>query len=171
MITRTHERNGTFSTAVYSDCEAYRYALTREWSASGGRIAFVMLNPSTASELRNDPTIEGCERRARQMGAGAFQVVNLFAYRATDPRDLKAANAPLGPENDAVLRQAAEWADQVICGWGVHGAHQGRGPAVEAMLREGGVDLYHLGLSKDGHPRHPLYRPYRQQPELWCPAP
>lgn len=168
MITRTHDHDGTFSTALYSDCEVYRYALTRQWDA-GPRIAYVMLNPSTASELRNDPTIERCERRARQMGAGAFRVVNLFAFRATDPRDLRAADAPLGPDNDRHLIAAASWADQIVCGWGVHGAHQDRGPRVATMLRAGGYAPCHLGLTKDGHPRHPLYRPYSQQPEPWNP--
>ena len=167
MITRTHSQDGTLSTALYSDCTVYRYALTRDWQADGDRVAFIMLNPSTASELRNDPTVERCERRARALGAGAFRVVNLFAFRATDPRDLRAAPEPVGPDNDRILAEAATWADRIICAWGVHGTHQGRAASVEAMLRATGHPLNHLGLSKHGHPRHPLYIPYRQSPCPW----
>lgn len=166
MLTRTSVQGETRSTAIYSSCEAYRYSLTREWG-NGRRVAFVMLNPSTADELRNDPTVERCERRARMMGAGAFRVVNLFAFRATKPADLKRARAPVGPGNDAALTDAASWADQVICGWGTHGAHQSRDVVTEALLRAAGVPLWHLGLTMNGHPRHPLYLPYACLPELW----
>ncbi|MBT8413142.1 MAG: DUF1643 domain-containing protein, partial [Boseongicola sp.] len=72
MIVRQHSRDGTDSSAVYSPCEKYRYALTREWDARGRRLVFVMLNPSKATELANDPTVERCERRARQLGYGAM---------------------------------------------------------------------------------------------------
>ena len=107
MITRHHDHQGTASTALYSDCETYRYSLTRQWDGDAARIMFVMLNPSTATELRNDPTIERCERRARALQAGSFEITNLFAFRATDPRDLRRAAAPVGPDNDTVLMQAA----------------------------------------------------------------
>lgn len=166
MIIRTHQQDGTRSTAIYSDCETYRYALTRQWGA-GRRIMFVMLNPSTADELRNDPTVERCERRARQLGCGAFQVTNLFAFRATDPRDLKRAEAPVGPDNDDMLRHAAAWADLILCGWGAHGAHRGRDAEVKALLQSANSDLWHLGLTNAGLPRHPLYISYAVQPELW----
>ncbi|HEV8035664.1 DUF1643 domain-containing protein, partial [Yoonia sp.] len=74
MITRTHIKDDAPSTAIYSDCERYRYALTRTWDAKGKRVLFVMLNPSKATEVQNDPTVERCERRARALGFGAFQV-------------------------------------------------------------------------------------------------
>lgn len=167
MITRTHHNGGRFSQADYSECGAYRYSLTRVWDAAGKRVNFVMLNPSKADEIRNDPTVERCEQRARRLGFGAFQVTNIFAWRDTDPRMLRRAAEPVGPQNDQVLTDAAAEADQVIAAWGVHGVHLGRGPAVRQLLASAGCDLYHLGLSREGHPRHPLYLPYARQPERW----
>ena len=167
MIVRHHVKGDAPSTAIYSDCERYRYALTRVWDPQGQRVMFVMLNPSTATEVQNDPTVERCERRARALGYGAFRVTNIFAWRATDPRDMRRAADPVGPDNDSAILEGARWADRVICAWGTHGAHLGRGPAVEALLRGAGVALFHLGLSKAGHPKHPLYIGYAVRPQPW----
>jgi hypothetical protein len=167
MITRRHLKGDAESVAIYSPCEAYRYALTRVWEPDGRRALFVMLNPSTATEVQNDPTVERCERRARALGFGAFRVTNIFAYRATDPKVMRAQADPVGPGNDVAITDAAVWADQVICGWGAHGAHLGRGVAVEAVLRKTGLPLFHLGLTLAGAPKHPLYIGYAVQPELW----
>ena len=133
MITRDFLKGDARSTAVYSDCERYRYLLTRVWNPDAPRALFVMLNPSTATEVQNDPTVERCERRARALGFGGFRVTHLFA-------------------------------------WGTHGAHLDRGPAVERLLRAQGRPLHHLGLTKDGHPKHPLYISYEQQPISWSAA-
>lgn len=167
MIQRSHQKGDAASVAIYSDCEAYRYELTRIWDPAGRRAAFVMLNPSTATELQNDPTVERCERRARALGYGAFRVVNIFAWRATDPRVMRAVPDPVGPSNDRAIGDAAAWADTIICAWGSHGAHQDRGNAVEALLRRSGRPLFHLGLTNAGAPRHPLYIAYAHQPEPW----
>lgn len=165
-VVRRHEQDGRSSVAVYSPCQAYRYALTRTWG-DGPRLNIVMLNPSTADERRNDPTIERCERRARAAGYEAFRVTNLFALRATDPRDMKSHAAPIGPDCDAVLHAAVHWADMTLCGWGVHGAHLKRGAQVTADLRATGCTLQVLGLTRDGHPRHPLYVAYAQGFQPW----
>lgn len=170
MITRTHTKGDAPSTAIYSDCERYRYALTRIWDPAGRKALFVMLNPSTATEVQNDPTVERCERRARTLGFGAFQVTNIFAWRDTDPKKMRAAADPVGPANDAAILDGAEWADQIVCAWGSHGEHLARGAHVEHLLRQTGLPLFHLGLTKHGHPKHPLYIAYTQQPEPW-PAP
>jgi len=167
MITKRFTKGDAESVAEYSDCEAYRYALTRVWDGAAGKVTFVMLNPSTATEVQNDPTVERCERRARALGFGAFRVVNIFAYRATDPRMMRAQADPVGPGNDAAILAAAAWADTVVCGWGSHGAHQDRGMAVEAVLRAAGRPLFQLGLTKTGQPKHPLYIGYDRQPEIW----
>ncbi len=167
MITRTHLKDDAASTATYSDCERYRYDLTRVWDGERRKIAFVMLNPSTATEVQNDPTVERCERRARALGYGAFRVCNIFAWRDTDPFAMRKAPEPIGPSNDAAITQACHWADTVVCAWGTHGAHLGRGPQVETLMRASGKPLFHLGLSKAGHPKHPLYIAYAQQPEPW----
>lgn len=167
MIEKHHEDTRATSVALFSECMAYRYELTRVWDPSAGKVLFVMLNPSTADEIRNDPTVERCERRARALGFGAFRVCNIFAYRATDPRDMRAATDPVGPENDGAILRSCAWADDIICAWGTHGAHLERGPAVEAMIRGSGALPKHLGLSKHGHPKHPLYIGYAIQPEPW----
>lgn len=166
MITRRHEADGTRSEALYSDCEVYRYLLRRDWG-EGGRLLYILLNPSTATEARNDPTIERCERRARAEGFGGFAVANVFAFRATDPRELKRAGEPVGAANDAILAEAAVDAAMILCGWGAHGGHLGRGDAVARLLRAGGHPLWHLGLTKAGQPRHPLYIGYARRPEPW----
>lgn len=166
MITRTHQKGDAASVAVYSDCETYRYALTRVWQARP-RLLYVMLNPSTATEMQNDPTVERCERRARALGYGGFRVVNLFALRATDPRSLRSVADPVGPQNDAVLAEGALWADHVLCAWGGHGVHMGRGAEVTARLRACGKPLWQLGLTGSGQPKHPLYISYQTQPQPW----
>ncbi|MCF2871288.1 DUF1643 domain-containing protein [Octadecabacter sp. G9-8] len=167
MITRTHTKGDAPSTAVYSDCERYRYSLTRIWDGAGTSVHFIMLNPSTATEVQNDPTVERCERRARALGHGAFRVTNIFAWRDTDPRQMRKADDPVGPENDATILDGLSWADQTICAWGTHGEHRARGPEIETLLRATRAPLFHLGLSKAGHPKHPLYIAYTQQPERW----
>ncbi|OUS35879.1 hypothetical protein A9Q94_11185 [Rhodobacterales bacterium 56_14_T64] len=167
MITRSHTKGDAPSTAVYSDCEAYRYSLTRIWDSSGPKVMFVMLNPSTATEVQNDPTIERCERRARLLGFGGVRATNIFAYRATDPRDMRAATDPAGPDNEATILEGLDWADQVVCAWGTNGAHRNQGPRIEALLRARGQMLHQLGLSKAGHPKHPLYIAYSQAPQIW----
>ena len=166
-VTRRHDTGDGWRVAVYSDCERYRYRLTICWDEGGQHLACVMLNPSKATELSNDPTIERCERRARALGFGRVTIVNLFAYRETSPGKLKAAAQPEGIDNKRFLETAAREADTILAAWGVHGAHRGQGPQVEALLREAGVRIEILGLTKDGHPRHPLYVPYATKPQVW----
>lgn len=166
-VTRRFRKGDADSEALYSPCGAYRYLLTRRWG-EGGLLLYVMLNPSTATEERNDPTIERCERRARMLGHGGLAVANLFGFRATYPADLRAAPDPVGPENDAVLMQAAAGAGTILCGWGNHGALMGRGPLVAGQLRGTGRPVCHLGLTRDGHPRHPLYVGYAVAPQVWA---
>jgi len=167
MITKTHTKGDAPSVAIYSDCENYRYSLTRIWDNTAPRVLFVMLNPSTATEVQNDPTVERCERRARALGYGAFCVCNIFAYRATDPKVMRAQTDPIGPENDTAISDAALWANDIVCAWGTHGAHKNRGPEVEQILRAQPKPLAHLGLSIAGHPKHPLYIGYKTQPQRW----
>lgn len=168
MILRTHQKGDAASEAVYSDCETYRYALTRVWSA-GPRLLWVMLNPSTASALANDPTVERCERRARSLGFGAFRVVNLFALRATDPRQLRAVDDPVGPDNDDAIDDGTVWANAILCGWGGLGGLGGRDRAMATRLHGSGKPVWHLGLTKAGQPKHPLYISYAVQPSVWQP--
>jgi hypothetical protein len=167
LLIRSHQKGDAQSTAAYSPCESYRYLLTRTWNPQGRRALFIMLNPSTATELQNDPTVERCERRARALGFGAFRVTNIFAYRATDPRVMRAATDPVGPGNDAAIAESLPWADTIVAAWGNHGAHLQRGRQVTALLRGSGQEVRVLGLTGAGHPKHPLYIGYDRQPEPW----
>jgi len=163
---RRHASGGVESLALYSDDEAYRFQLTRRWGDSVG-VLFIMLNPSTATERTNDPTVERCEQRARRWGFQGFTVANIFAFRATLPADLKRAADPVGVGNDAILASLAREAGAVLCAWGHHGSYLDRGLVTERAFRAEGLALSHLGLTKGGHPRHPLYLGYAQQPERW----
>lgn len=156
----------TESGATFSRCREYRYHLWRVWDSALPLCTFIMLNPSSADEAKNDPTVERCERRARGWGYGGLMVGNIFALRSTDPRALYAHPAPIGQDNDAALCRAAERSALVVCAWGTHGAHQGRGRSVAAMLARC-RPLSALVVTASGHPGHPLYLPYTAQPFLW----
>jgi hypothetical protein len=99
------------------------------------------------------------------MGYGGLEVVNIFAYRATDPRKMLEQDDPIGENNDFHILQACEGSGIIICGWGAHGTHMGRGASVTAMLQTHGYKLYCLGKTSQGQPRHPLYVSYNQEPE------
>lgn len=140
--------------ATFSPCRLYRYRLTRRWG-DGPTCAFVMLNPSTADEMQDDPTIRRCIGFAKREGCGRLVIGNIFAFRATDPADMKAAADPVGPENDEHLIQIMLEADgPVVAAWGAHGAFLGRAANV---LRLTDAPLQCLGVTKHGAPRHPLY--------------
>lgn len=174
VVEKRFRKGDAESAALYSPCGRYRYALTRIWAPSRPRLLYVMLNPSTATEEQNDPTIERCERRARTLGYGGFRACNIFAWRETSPALLKRAAEPVGPDNDAALAEAAIWIGEtglILCGWGAHGTYLGRGAEVEQILRATGRPLAHLGLTKHGAPRHPLYIAYATEPRAWTPAP
>jgi hypothetical protein len=142
--------------AVFDVSESYRYSLWRAWSAYQLRIVFVLLNPSTADDRKNDPTIRRCIGFARAWKFGSLEVVNLFAYRATNVRELFKIDDPIGEENDYYLMKAVERCLTVVVGWGTRGALFGRDHQVMSLLA-GRKDVYCLGITKDGQPRHPLY--------------
>lgn len=143
------------STARTSPCGRYRYSLTRQWGADPARRAvWIMLNPSTADATVDDPTVRRCLGFSRAWGCDSLEVVNLFALRATDPRELRTAVDPVGPENDGALRDAVDRGDLVVAAWGAHGVLHGRAAAVRAVF---GPEVRCLGVTKAGMPRHPLY--------------
>jgi len=142
--------------AIFDRCSRYRYALWRAWSADYPRVAFILLNPSTADEQWNDPTIRRCMGFARAWEFGAVEVVNLFAYRATEAKMLLKIDDPVGEENDRFLLQAVERCSTVVVGWGTRGTLLGRDRQVISQL-SGRNDVYCLGTTSGGQPRHPLY--------------
>ncbi len=142
--------------AEFDATGAYRYSLWRECDTRAPAVAFVMLNPSTADAERDDPTIRRCANLARSWGYGSLEVVNLFAYRASEPKRLRETRDPIGPANDDYLVDAADRTRVVIVAWGVHGGLMDRD--LEAFrLLAGRGDIHCLGFTKAGHPRHPLY--------------
>src|ERR1044072_1939098 len=145
----------TWYSAKFSACGRYRYNLRREWDESLPTVLFVMLNPSTADEAKDDPTIRRCMTFARDWGYGRIIVANLFAFRATDPAQLKQVDDPVGPDNFLWLKKATIESHLTIAAWGVHGAFRNRNKDVLPMPD----NPHHLGLTKDGHPKHPLYLP------------
>jgi len=157
------------SSAEFSPCRQYRYALWRHWTVAPGSqdkgyVMFVGLNPSTADESNDDPTIRRCIAYAKDWGYSGLCMVNLFAFRATQPADMLSAEDPVGPENDSKLRQLADGAAVVVAAWGVHGTHLGRDEVVKAMLPR----LHYLRLTKLKHPGHPLYLPKTLTPQPYA---
>lgn len=149
---------------VFSEDRKYRYTLkhTFDLALAGACINFIMLNPSTADETQLDPTLRRCKGFAQREGFGSFVVTNLFAYRATDPQDMRRVLDPIGPANDDWISRVASECKVVVCGWGNHGSYIKRDEHVKRKLRllreSWGLVVMHLGdLTQGGHPRHPLY--------------
>lgn len=147
--------------AFISECGKYRFRLARYWDARLPQITFIMLNPSTADSERDDPTIRRLIAYAQKWGYGGFEVVNLYALRATDPKELLSSSEPTGGmENVYWIKNSIENASKVVCAWG-------NWPTVEKLLKKfpdyrplEGIPVdsfYYLELSKDGVPKHPLY--------------
>lgn len=150
--------------AVLDESRRYRYCLWRRVGDEPGTVAFVMLNPSTADENADDPTIRKCKSYARAWGFGRLVVVNLFAFRATNPKEVLAIRdraLVVGSDNDSFLDQVANGQDWstglVVCAWGKHGGHLGRDHEVLERLRSGKNLPHYLKLTNDGKPYHPLY--------------
>lgn len=185
--------------AIFSPCRTWRYTLSRNLDLSlrepteepcpscgdayftcldpalclnerePRTVAFIGLNPSTADETKDDPTIRRCRGFANRWGYERLVMLNVFAYRATDPKRLGGLDfsSAVGPENDRHIAREAKAADLVVCAWGVHAARWQRGHALSLALASSGIALHHLGLTKDGHPRHPLYMRGDLKPTLW----
>lgn len=142
------------SSASISDCGSYRYRLDRRWS-NGPTMGFIMLNPSTADADKDDPTIRRCIGFAKREGCGALVVVNLFAFRATDPKNLPAkSDEAEGPENAAHIMRAATVADRLVAAWG---SNKPEARFIRFIFDHYGDRVLCLGKTKDGSPRHPLY--------------
>lgn len=149
------------SKASFSEDRRYRFTLYRRWTELGQgpvrhqEILFICLNPSTADEAYNDPTVWRCVNFARDWGYRGVWIGNLFALRATDPSELYEAYEPVGMANDLVLRQMAQRCSKVVYAWGNHGQLLNRGRQVVDMIGSG----WCFGVNKSGEPKHPLYQP------------
>ena len=142
------------STATFSPCRTYRYSLWRRRGApERGYAMFIGLNPSTADEVEDAPTIRRCIQFTKDWGYGALCMTNLFAFRATDPAVMKAHSEPIDPDTDAVVAERAKNAGVVVAAWGNHGSHSARDRQVIALL----PNLHCLKVTRAGQPSHPLY--------------
>lgn len=141
------------TTAIMSECGAYRYALGRHWTLdeSAPSVLFIALNPSTADASQDDPTVRRMMHFARDWGYERMHLANIFALRSTDPKALYRHPNPIGPANDSAILQLCELAHRVVCCWGTHGAHLNRGADVLRLI----ADCF--GRTAGGHPPHPLY--------------
>lgn len=153
------------SSATISGCGQYRYRLSR-LAGDAQPLAFIMLNPSTADASIDDPTIRRCIGFAASHGYAGINVFNLYALRATDPKELWTHPDPVGPDNDFHLNLAAAQHKQLVCAWGGN-AKPGRVDHVRQLFLEAGCQLKCLGKNKDGSPKHPLYLPSNSQLIPW----
>lgn len=150
--------------AAISTCRKYRYALWRIWDESKPNAMFIGLNPSTANEIDDDPTIKRCIGFAKSWGYGGLCMGNLFAFRATKPSDMFAASNPIGPENDKWLIDLSKNAGIVIASWGNDGCYLKRSTVVMRLI----PNLYCLKINKTGEPAHPLYLKRTYLPRTLC---
>lgn len=162
--------------AVISSCGRYRYRLTRSWDASKNKLVFVMLNPSTADAEQDDPTIRKCIGFAKRLGYGGIEVVNLFAYRATDPKELRRQQRAdidiVGPENDRFIAEAADThGNTIVFAWGGFAQDfMWRMLDVRKIVRLRMTPPYCLGYTQAlRQPRHPLMLPYATELEAYRP--
>lgn len=143
---------------VFSPDRIYRYSLVSIIGPEKKICLFVCLNPSTADENQDDPTVRRCKGYAKRLGCGIFSIGNIFAYRATNPKELYKVSDPVGLENDRRIRESAECADIVVAAWGSHGNYLDRGKQVVTLLRKHHNGFIHiLGSTRRGQPSHPLY--------------
>jgi hypothetical protein len=162
-VTGGADRLGAPSGAAFSRCRRYRYALWRNWGNGGRRVLFVGLNPSTADARTDDPTMRRCRGFAKAWGFDGMLVGNLFAWRATRPRDLWRSADPVGPRNDRWLVRLAAAADLVVACWGNGGRRLDRDAAFAARH----AALHCMQVNADGTPTHPLYLPAGLTPRPW----
>ena len=139
--------------AIISEDKKYRYVLSRIWDESKPIVMIMGLNPSTADAMNDDPTITKCINFAKSWGYGGVYMLNLFAFRTSNPQTMLDADEPIGMENDKYLVEYSLKCDKVVCAWGNDGSYKNRSSEIKSKLG----NLYYLALNKSGEPSHPLY--------------
>lgn len=154
--------------ATISSCGKYRYRLSRVWDFEGETVCFIGLNPSTADASNDDPTIRRCINYAKSWGYGGIVMVNLFCFRATNPKDMKAQgfNAK-GRDSNEFLIESSTYSAITIAAWGTQGNFLGRDKQVKDLIKSSLNELHYLKLTKDNHPSHPLYLKKDLKPQKW----
>jgi hypothetical protein len=168
--------------ATFSPCRQWRYLLWRIWNPDLPMALFILMNPSKADEVENDPTVTRQQVRVMKWAElefdlprfGGVVVANAFGWRETDSRLLKVRIKEgvdiIGPDNDRHILEAAKSAGIAVCGWGQPGNLLGRGKVITEMLAGAGIKLHALRIAKDGTPWHPLYLGYDLKPIPMEPA-
>ena len=147
----------------------YRYMLWRVTDPTLPLLVVLMLNPSRATHDQGDRTVDGLMRRAARLGYGGILVVNCFAYRATDPADMRRADDPQGPANDNVIATVLDEEVDLLCAWGVNASHRDREREIRCAISSGRARPHVLRLCGNGAPEHPLYIPSALGLSPWCP--
>jgi hypothetical protein len=153
---------------VFSPDRSHRYTLIHRWDEllnPDHGIAWICLNPSTADENQLDPTLRRIRDFSATWGYSFFVMLNLFAWRATQPADMKRTADPIGPDNDRLIAHWSGKVDRVMLGWGEHGAHLGRDQQVLAYLDRS--KTFCLERNASGQPKHPLYVSKKNRPLLF----
>lgn len=156
MAVEIDRKMGRETGAIFSPDRIYRYLLWRQWGEGASMVAFIGLNPSTADEVQNDPTVTRCINYAKDWGYDGMYMLNIFAYRATDPKEMMRYLAPIGLRNKHWLFKTRSMVSFAVACWGDHGRFRKQGRLVKALLQQVGP-LHCFGRTKFGEPRHPLY--------------
>ena len=143
-----------YKNATISDCQKYRYVLSRTWDCKERIVLFIALNPSTADEKNDDPTIRRCIDYAKNWGYGILLVANLFAYRTKNPEKLRYVKNPVGNDNDQHIIKLSKKANLIVAAWGNEGSLFNRDKEVVRLI----PNLMCLKVNKSGQPAHPLYQ-------------
>lgn len=167
IISNEYEDSEAKSKATFSKCNKFRYSITKKFNFGKGRLLFILLNPSTATEKVYDPTLLRCKKRALISCFQEFRVCNLFAYRTSDPKQLKKISDPIGPLNNLILKKNIKWSDKIICSWGRFGTLHNRNIEVTKIIKKYKTPVFHLGLTKNNQPKHLLYISYNKIPTKW----
>lgn len=164
------QTKGDFNSgAKFSCCDVYRYSLWRrpQWSGYERQVMFIGLNPSTADAIVDDPTIRRCRGFMESFGMASMIMCNAYAFRATDPADMLAAEFPVGSYNDQSLADCSRQAALVIAAWGNHITSERQLEVCELIQKP----VMCLGKNKNGTPKHPLYLSKETQCErFWTPG-
>lgn len=149
---------------TFSEDKKYRYYLKREFKPNAKKfLVFIMLNPSTANEEYNDPTVERCQNHAINKNYEGMIVLNIFAYRTTDPKKLLEIKNPIGEKNNETIIETIKKHKDIICAWGNHGKILERSEEVKKILKENRARTQAFQITKVGEPKHPLYVSYNKE--------
>lgn len=149
------------SRSHFSPCRSYRYSLDRIWNSHDPSVLFILFNPSTADETKDDPTLRRCIQFAKNWGYGGLRIVNLYSLRSSNPKRVTLHNAPKGPYHHYQFYQSLRDFRDVVCAWGLNG-----GPIPSSFFTDS-HQVFYLGLNKDGSPKHPLYLPASAELLRW----